>query len=557
MSTTARLATRRIKTLDNWTPLDYKESFNDVRTPLSVPGWVGPENQRRLRSYAMLESYYSNASRWWLEESLDIDIQDKSHQDRREYGDPFVLVETAMSSCIGESQRVVVEGSLADDAGAKDQQKVMDQWAEDEKFYMKVIESERQSAKLGDSVYVLGWDEKKKRPRLHVYDPGFYFPVFNELDGSSAEDFPRKVHIAYEFEKLNPQTGEEEIYVRKITWELIGNSPAYTPAYAGEATTVNCVYSDVVYNLGDVGKDLNTFSGPVYQTITEPVMLGIDYIPVVHVPNGVNLQGHFGRSVLFPVLQILDDIQSTDTDLQASSATTGSPPIVVTGKTGGKEVTTYGPGSVFYVGDGDATMIDTSTSLDALIKLKEALLSRLSVNGRTPESLLGRVKPNEVPSGIALTLSFTPHSRMVEEMRLVRKQKYSLLLKFVGRYLGFKDERVMTLEFGSYLPAEKQEAMTMVTNLLGAKAISLETAVQMLMKAGVPIENWIEEIKRIHGGDVDTAIQLMGITGDPNTALEFLGLPKLSEEDLLALNDQNANDPAAQGGGQGNPPAQQ
>lgn len=534
------LPRQQAKTLDNWSNLDYKQKFfRWLVSPITIPMWVGEHNERRLRAYTLLESYYTNSSRHWLEDSENLD----TNKNRREYGDPFVLVETAMTSLIGDTQKIVVEGSLASENAedpAVKQQDQLDQWAEDEKFYMKVIESERQSVKLGDSVYVLGWDQIKKRPRLNVYDPGFYFPVFDELESRSSEDFPSKVHIAYEFMRINKH-GEEKFFVRVVTWKLVNDVKPYTPDYASTATNINVEYWDRIYDSGDMGPTLDEFSGPVFQQITEPIMLDIDFIPVVHVPNTVALQNHFGRSVLAPVLQILDDIQSTDTDLQASSATTGSPPIVVTGKTAAKDTTTYGPGSVFYVGEGDATMIDTSTSLDALLKLNDTLLKRLSINSRTPESLLGRVKPNEVPSGIALTLSFTPHISMVNEMRLVRKQKYDLLLKFVSRYFRYKDNLKVSLHFGSFLPAEKQEAMTMVVQLLGAKAISLETAIQMLMEAGIPIENWVQEIQRIEQRDVATAIQLMGITGDPNTATEYLDMKKVETVTLDPNADPNAS----------------
>jgi len=254
--------------------------------------------------------------------------------------------------------------------------------------------------------------------------------------------------------------------------------------------------------------------------------MNIDFIPVVHVPNTVSLQQHFGTSVLAPVMQILDDVQGTDTDLQAAAATTGTPPIAVTGRPGQTEnQTSYGPGLIFYVGDGSATVLDTSQSLDALLKLKDALLERLSVNSRTPEALLGRVKPNEVPSGIAMTLSFAPHTGLINEMRLVRKEKYRLLFKFVLRMMGKPDTVAVDWVLGSFLPADRQEAMTMVVQLLGAKAISLETAVQLLAESGIPIDSWVNEIARIEARDVDTAMNLMSLTGDPNTGLSYLGLP--------------------------------
>lgn len=533
--------------LDAWTPFDYKDAFSDLVPIVKKPSWAR-DHERRLRAYDVLEAYYRNSSRDWIKEEQVTSGED--NKDRREYGDPHILVETALTSLIGDRWRTVVEGAVATEASApaKKQQELLDKWNTDEKFGLKLWENERQSVKLGDGVYVLGWDEQKKRPRLNVYDPGSYFPVFDERAGG-AEDFPNKVHIAYEFDEYDAKHDKTETKIRRITWELIPvgeDTPAYDTGYQDAAETFyNCQYTDAIFRQDQIGEntDLSFFKGrPEY--VTEPTMLNIDFIPVVHIPNTVALQDHYGTSVMTHVLQILDDIQSTDTDLQAAGATTGSPPIAVSGRVGNDSVQTYGPGTVFYVGEGDATLIDTSRSLDALIKLKDALLNRLSVNGRVPESLLGRVKPNEVPSGITLTLSFAPHTGMIKEMRSVRYDKYPILYKFVCRFFkkaGMLDEIVPTkIVFGSYLPADKMEATNLVVQLLTVKAISLETAVQIMLETGVPIEDWVEEIKLIQARDYEGANQIALITGDVNQALEYLGRDPLEEEDFDELNDREA-----------------
>lgn len=522
------LQTQRIRILDTWSNFDFKSKFwGGSRSPAALPNWAG-YHTRRLKAYCLLEAYYSINSRFWLE-SEDNTVQ----VDRREYGDPFVIVETALTSLIGDNQKIVVEGSLINVPESVALQEAIEDWAGKEKFYLKMVESERQSVKYGDSVYVLGWDAEKGRARLNVYDPGFYFPIFDESSRGS-EDFPEKVIIAYDYCEPGYTGIADKFFVRRICWYLEDVEP-YTTVF-GTPATQNCRYEDYIYEMPNMAQDIKERGANPYKIITEETYLDMDFIPVVHIPNTVNLQNHFGRSVLSPIIQILDDIQSTDTDLQASSATTGSPPIVVTGRgSGSAEVDSYGPGTIFYVGDGNATLIDTSTSLDALLKLKDALLERLSVNSRTPESLLGRVKPNEVPSGIALSLSFTPHSGMIKEMRLIRRDKYSLLLKFINRFLMITDPSLMeiptNLHFGSFLPSDKQETMTLVVQLLGAKSISLETGVQMLMQAGLPIESWIDEIERIRSRDFDAANNLMNITGDPNSALAALGLPPQTEFD--------------------------
>jgi len=422
-----------------------------------------------------------------------------------------------------------------------------------------MTENERQAVKLGDGVYVLGYDEKKKRPRLNVYDPGSYFPVFDErLQG--AEDFPKKVYIAYEFCEWESNKKEYVTYVRRIVWNLIsvgeeiGMAPAFTPGYdMGDEGTpeFNCKYEDAIWTLDQIEKDLGSFNGPpVY--LTEPVFLDIDYIPVIHIPNTVALQIHYGRSVMMNVLQILDDLQSTDTDLQAASATTGSPPLAIEGRAmgGNNDIDTYGPGQIFYVGEGKATLIDTSASLDALIKLKDALLNRLSVNGRIPESLLGRVKPSEVPSGITLTLSFAPPSSMVRELRNVRKEQYPILLKFVLRWLQ-KAGKIKAgalpkanIVFGSFLPADKEEAVTLAVQLLNSKAASLETVVKMLMSAGIDIDDWVKEIERIESRDFDGANAMFTLTGEVNEALKYMHRPELKDPAQQGIMDNQANPPA-------------
>jgi hypothetical protein len=66
--------------------------------------------------------------------------------------------------------------------------------------------------------------------------------------------------------------------------------------------------------------------------------IGIDFVPVIHVPNTPSGSKHFGRSLLLSVAQLLDDIGFADSDLAASSEFVGNTPVVTTGGTGGRRV---------------------------------------------------------------------------------------------------------------------------------------------------------------------------------------------------------------------------
>lgn len=553
-------------TIDPWTFYDFKEQLSDAGPGLThnrvKQSWVPDVDFRRLTTYKLLESYYRNAARYWLKADTPDDVVDS----RREYGDAKTIRDAIISSVLGDDISFLVAGAEQTEVADRDQEgqafanKLLE-WRIDERFDQKVIEAERDAVGLADGVYALAWDEDNRRPKLTVYNPGFYFP---DLDPSANDEFPETICVAWEYETDTPNGTKK--WLRRLKWSMGLITPHDEYGFAVDeeeeepvlftnedvladgqivrqypwndtVTARTCFFSDLTWDISDTNSRNGLFDLDEGSAIasTDRIDLQMDFIPVVHLPNTVAGSEHFGVSCIAQVIQILDDLMSTDTDLQAASATTGTPPIALAGSSAPKDdqgnVVGYGPGTVFETGDGTATLIDTSKSLDALIKYKDSLQERLATNSRVPESLLGKVKPNEVPSGIALTLSFTPHSQLIKEMRLVRADKYRLLLKFVGRMywyngvLEFAQQMPrVELIFGSFLPADKQEVVNLVSTLLGVHAISLETAVRMLMEVGFPIEDAIEEVERIESRDFEGANVLLEATGDIVVTRTYLKL---------------------------------
>jgi hypothetical protein len=540
--------------VDPWSYFDYKPTFPESRGVKGnvVPFWVG-EHFRRLSAYNLCEAYYRISSRRWLDVAT---LDEDDINNRREYGEPFVVVQQMVASVLGEDQSIVVDGAtgsplqnIQPEAGAVQQQEVLVQWWDDERMAMKLIENERNCQKLGDGVFVLYDDEDAIRPRVRCYNPGQYFPVLSRLDKNG---WPLKIHLAWEFEEV--VDGQKRRFVTRATWELVTlpNGQMQELPWNDDPTDITCLYSKGTWKLDDIQHrepDPDLFDDTNADWEVQNEDLEIDYIPVIHIPNGVSEEEHFGTSIFANVVQIFDDLISTDTDLQASSATTGSPPIAVGGVglpvDDKGRVASYGPGTVWQTGDGDATMIDTSTSLDALLKYDDALIKRLSVNVRIPESLMGRIKPSEVPSGITLALSFAPHGATVREMRMVRRDKLRLMSKFVSRWYMRKGELTelfdVDIVFGSFLPSHKKEVVDLVVQCMNTTPpiISLETAVRMLIEAGFPIEDAVQEVRRILENDFQTANEMLDATGDPNLVRARLGLPPLpappleEEEELL------------------------
>lgn len=554
--------------IDPWSYYDFKEAFTRATgpTPWTAPTWIVElEDRRRLTAYMMLESYFRLCARQWL----NPEAADSDKAERREYGDANLVVNQTLSSLFGSEQNLSVEGALGEEQD-EDGKIVGDvkpetlqyysilDWMTKQRFYQKMIACERDAIKLGDGVYVLevvpiypGGESSETSPptgfeipKMQQFDPGFFFPVMDPLND---EEYPTKVHIAYEYE--DPKDKKKK--VRKRTWELVDVDIPYTPGYATEPATRMCIYSDGIWDIMNLGKDKNTLESEAADTwFFQEEPLWIDFIPVVHIPNLVAGSEFWGTSLIANVIQIIDDLIATDTDTQKAGATTGSPPIAVGGAAfdSTKTVQVYGPGTILNIGDGNATVIDTSQGLMALLELRKALLERFSVNVRIPEALLGRVKPSEVPSGLAMALGFAPHTSLIAEMRLVRWEKYGLFFKFAGRLLilsGEMDEAVgidlapANMVFGSYLPADKVETMNLVVQGVTSHVISLETGVRMLEQAGIPIDDVIVEIDRIIRRDYAAATEAGLAAADPNYGRQLLGLPALTDAELDETEDDD------------------
>lgn len=525
----------RVEISDPWSYYDYKEAFSSRSTSGKLPTWSPPQwcgdHGRRLSAYHLLDDYCKNRSRAWM--SQEADEEDRS--DYREYGDPNMLVNSISSSIVGDSQIIRVEGIAEEPAGGPRTvlQDLLDQWAGQERFYLKMLHNEKTAVKLGDMCYVIGWDSKNKRPRLRVYDPGFYFPVLD--DWSHDEDYPRKVHIAWEYERPD-NNGKKRTYLRRLTWWLEEGAPQEL-LWNAYSTTDHCYFEEKEWLLDDVKAEVADIGDANAYVITEAIDLGIDFLPVVHVPNTISETDHFGDSSIGPVMQALDDLASVTTDLQAAAATTGSPPLGLEDtdvpRSEDGEITTYGPGQVF---SGKVTMVDTSRSLDALLKLQESVQDRMATNARTPGTLTGRVDPEKVNSGIIMTLTMQPHANMIREMRMVRKDKNDLMLKFVVRFMmlgGITNAFYpVHLEYGSYLPSDRQEIAAIIASGMQNKSMSLETAVALMMQAGYPIEDAKLEVALIIQRNYDDASKALDATGDINFARGLVGLPPLTPDEL-------------------------
>lgn len=566
--------------IDAWGWLNFKPVFADPTTgdpnrrafPFAYATWVPDEDARRLAAYTTLAAYDGGQAG----ELAEVRDGPEARQ-RREFGDPAAFIDAITSDVLGDEQRIVVDGTEDDDTTTVDDearavQEDLLTWAEDEQLAMRMQQAERKAVGLGDAVYRLSWEPDKGRPVVRVMDPGFYFPVLDD-DG----EFPFRVHFAWEIPE-DPRRGLKA-RLRRITYELAPIRPATvsnTDRYgrhqrnfvgdpdapqliAGdtaddhgiwrhypwnpEPSRVTCYLTDATWLLEDLERTNDVDNLPMdkamyAQRSDGEVLAGldlmIDFIPVIHLPNTVPAaEEHWGKASLATVLQILDELAASDTDAARASATTGIPILSVSGLQDGRASVQVEPGVVFKLADGGRMdVVNTAPQLAQLLTTVETLRDRAAVNLRLPAVALGTHDPAQMPSGYALKISLGPLDKLIASMRLARRHKYKLLLRFVQRlYIAGQHPRWVgrgvhsaNLVFGAYTPTDRLGVLEEVAAAYAARLISLETALRMLAEGGWPIKDIAAEIERIQARAFDQAAALADATGDAEAVRDYLGL---------------------------------
>lgn len=521
---------------DQWSALDPWIG-DGITRPIGPKTWVPDKDARRLAAYSFLAALRDNAGRYFLPTQADPQADAAALRRFREYGDPRLLVVQARAAVLGDEQTISVEG---EESGSGPLSTWLNNWATRERLWKRLTETEFDCCGLGDGVYALGWDARARRPRLRMYDPGWYFPDLDQLDDGG--EYPTVVHIAWE-QKDRAGTA----WLHRKTWRIVPTAARRLPWQEPEEPSSDrtCLYSSGRWDLSKLrGKDVFDLSLQNVVWDQDPdgnpqqdVDLGVDFIPVVHVPADAAGRRHFGTSVLTPVVQLAWDVAATDTDLQVGSELFGSSAMVTKGTGLGADINGDPESRRWEVpASGSVELLDTSKTLVAMTGYDRHLLERMSENARMPAAYLGRIRPDEVPSGITLELGFAPMTVFVRESRQVRDEKLPLILKFsarlaqVGGVYPAGTLPAARVVMGSYLPRDLAAAVDRVTKLLAARAISLETAVQMLIDAGLPIEDAKAEVKRIVTTNYDAAVRLLDATGDEQAVRDLLhkGKPDLS-----------------------------
>lgn len=122
--------------IDTWGALSYKPAFQWAAEgrAAGLPGqagasWVPDVDRRRLAAYTLLVAYGTNQAAALL---------DGQGEDRREYGDPALVVDQTLTHLLGETQQIVVAGSENEDAASRAAESLLREWAEREHLWMRM-----------------------------------------------------------------------------------------------------------------------------------------------------------------------------------------------------------------------------------------------------------------------------------------------------------------------------------------------------------------------------------------------------------------------------------
>jgi hypothetical protein len=594
---------QQVTTFDAYTALMHSAGLDPDHSPLvQPPSWTPKDARRRLHAYRILNSYKSNSSRFnrlrlpnverrkmreYGDPSLVVDrivggilgkgatftvegstqppidlpeIPARPH-------DVSGFEEGTVERRVAEVQNAVWEARAQEvvDAWADahevypalaERQRWLDRWIQDEQVDAKLYEMEADGAvPLGDGVLVMGWSTEKQRPTLTVHEPDSYHPVLADAN----DDYPTKVHLAWEYEE------DDQTFLRRITYELgpilpepdedglrvVDPGEPLTKRYPWQAadedeSTMTCYLTDAVWNLNQSGMDWPSLDmkDAEYAVNEDGELLdyfdiGVDFLPVIHVPNTPNTADHFGVSSLTNTAQLFDDLATLDTNIMKAAALAGSPTIGAAGvNVATLEVRA---GTVINLPpEGKLYPIDLSHALTALLGLLDQMLDRTSINTQVPAVVLGRVSGEDVPSGIALSLSFAPFEQLIAVLRLTRLVKYGLIPKFAQRFaqaFGVLDEGptpAVNIEFMTTVPTDVKATVEQVVSLLTAKGIPRAMALAVLRDAGFPVESIEDAVSQIQAEDAEGGKLYAEALSSDQAAADYLGvtIPEATPETL-------------------------
>jgi len=428
--------------------------------------WVPPEDRRRLLAYRLYWAYYHNYSQILRQSGTDPDCL------FIEGGDAQLIVDTFADSVIGD-QLILEPADMIDEQGKENtelrrQLDLINSFRTKEMLDLKILSAEVNASMMGDGVFKLRWSERKKRVKIQPLPPDSYFPEFDEDDELVAFAFAWQ-------ERINEK--DERVYKEYYEFDDEGKVRCTAGYYkkSKKAGLDDLELESYVKN--ELGEEVNFLS------------LGIDFLPVIHIPNVIIGGETFGVSDLKPIVQLLDEHINAQSSGASNAEYLGDATLLVEGKKPTEPPQLPHAGGILFSGTdgGRMDLLDTSSLNDGILKWLDYLETKIVRNAGVTEVAIGKVSGNEIPSGVALQILQHRFLRNIYRKRLIRADKYERLLKFVTRFyraFGEREQRFdneeFTVKFGNVLPIDRRELIEEITLAVNSGILTPETAVELL-----------------------------------------------------------------------------
>lgn len=481
-------------------------------------------------------------------------------------------IRTVLTAAVGAAREVAIaewreaveawEAALAARPELVARQAALDRWVEREGIRTAIDELEFDAAGLGDGVLVL-WPQEGDWPTVQIMDPASYFPVEDPDDEGG---FGRKHHFAWE--ETHEEGGREVKKLRRLTFELVqivdvrttvvrgerrwadddglpvdgptladderidgdhitrlypwdnwGDAPAAGPD--GRRSRWTCIYSDGLWDTDKLGGDANALDEANATWRAYRHDLHQDFIPIIHAPNTPTGKHRWGRAIIDTVAQVLDDVADADTGTSHAAQYIKHPTVFAPGVTASE---TMMPGRIIGgPANGRMDVLDLAGGLEKLMAHGDRLRDVAATNSRITKEALGRGVDNGQESGFARLLRLAPFAQIVGAARMVRDPGRALFGRMAQRMAQVQGalEPGRTpdthMVWGSFLPVDLAQVVEMVTAAVQAHVMSTQTAVELLVGAGMPVDDARAEVDRVVAENVDAADTLAdALAGHPD-----------------------------------------
>ena len=456
-----------------------------------------PEDQDRLRAYALYEDMYHNRP-----ETFKVFIRSDEDEGMEVYVPSAKKMVEAMNRFLAKGYRFVVDPNIGDKAAQELAVLRLENLAKREKLIAKFSNQKRMGLVRGDACFYITADPNKpqhSRLSINELNPANYFPIKDPRNSQRLLGF----HIVEVVQ--DPRESEDRTKTLAKRQTYLKNGVSYVQARGRYEEEPNNVKTGIFYEVThwEVGKwddrymkfdDLEkvVVEGDVPMAQLNPL---ITTLPVYHWKNGVS-DTTFGNSELSGIETLIMAVNQTMTDeaitiiLQGIGVytTDSKPPRNTDGTPANWDI---GPGSVIETAEGKRfERVSGVSSVDPFQAHIAAAKEGMQEGNGIPDIAAGKVDVTVAESGISLQLQLAPILASAEEkeqeiLAIMDHMLYDIINQWYPAYEQESFEGISVASFcDNAMPVNREARVQEVLLLFTSGLITIAMAQAELSNLG-------------------------------------------------------------------------